>query len=494
MGEILQDSSKNQEKQIRMVEDFEKDQIIVDQNVVTYHQRSYFIVEINDKFRPDQLSKYDVILVDVQQENLVQYIVSEIRTHLDPRVYLTPIFLLTTTEFHDVVINNLTDGVLPSINHLDTIESKILDIQAKIERINHPKVLSYESQMINRTMNLMYTRNKKVLEPIPYFHSGIGYYYPELSVNYSHRDESGALKILDTAEAEGLFQSEFHERVYLCNNCNGGYLNYREVCPKCNSSDSVSQDLVHHFPCAYVGPIEDFQNNIDDQLDCPKCNKTLRHIGVDYDKPSVLYTCNSCHHRFQDYYTKAKCTTCNAENDVEHLIPHSIKRYFMTKKGENVAINGYINIEKQLESLPGTVTMEIFKVLLKYELQRLHTPGYHTNIGFLHIERSAQVAGILGLENHKSLMNDLVQMLRSNLNPSDFVSFYNSSTIVYSFVNTELSEAKEVINEMVELSTRLIAKSFEKVHVDLRTDIKALSLGDEVEQAVNSMVFPLTKI
>lgn len=477
-----------------MVEDFEKDQIIVDRNVVTYHQKKYFIVEINDKFRPDNLTKYDVVLVDVQQENLVQYVISQIRTHLNPRVYLMPIFLLTTADYNDVVINNLTDGVLPSINHIDTIESKILDIQARIERINHPKVLSFESQMINRTLNLMYTRNKKTLEPLPYFHSGIGYYYPELSINYSHRDESGALKILDTAEQEGLFQSEFHERVYLCNSCNGGYLNYREVCPKCNSSDSISQDLVHHFPCAYVGPIEDFKNSIDDHLDCPKCNKTLRHIGVDYDKPSVLYTCNSCHHRFQDYYTKAKCTTCGTENDVEHLVANSIKRYIMTKKGENVAINGYINIEKQLETLPGTVTMQIFKVLLQYEIQRLHAIEYHSNLGYLHIERAAQVAGVLGLEKQKALMNDLIQMLRSNLSPSDFVSFYNSSTIVFSFVNTDFEKAKDTIKEMLEVSNRLIAKSFEKVHIDLKTDLVALKLGDDVDKSVNSMVFPLTKI
>ena len=299
---------------------------------------------------------------------------------------------------------------------------------------------------------------------------------------------------MNTAEQEGLFQSEFHERVHLCNNCNGGFLNYREVCPKCNSSDSVSQDLVHHFPCAYVGPIEDFQNNIDDQLDCPKCNKTLRHIGVDYDKPSVLYTCNSCHHRFQDYYTKAKCTTCNTENDVEHLVPFSIKRYIMTKKGENVAINGYINIEKQLESLSGTVTIDIFKVLLQYEIQRLHNVGYSTNIGYVHLEQAAVVAGVLGLEKQKTLMNDLVQMLRSNINPSDFVSFYNSSTIVFSFVNTDFEQAQETIAEMKNLSERLLSKSFEKVHIEIRTNVTKLTVSSNVETAINQMVFPLAKM
>jgi hypothetical protein len=476
-----------------MVEDFEKDQIIVDGNVVTYHNLKYFIVEINDKFRPDTFNQYDALLLDVREESLLQYVISQIRSHLNPRVYLIPIFILNTTDYNETVINNLSDGTIPSINHLDQIDAKLLDVLARIERINHPKVLSFESQMINRTLNLMYTRGKKKLDPIPYFHSGIGYYYPELSVNFNHRDEISVLKILDIAENEGLFQSEFHERVYLCNSCSGGYLNYREVCPKCNSSDSKSQDLVHHFPCAYVGPIEDFQNNIDDQLDCPKCNKTLRHIGVDYDKPSVLYTCNSCHHRFQDYYTKAKCTTCGTENDVEHLVSKSIKRYIMTKKGESVAINGYINIEKQLETINGTVTMDIFRVLLQYELQRLHNVGYETNIGYLHVEKAAQVGGVLGLEKQKELMSDLVQVLKSNLNPSDFVSFYNSSTILYSFVGTPIDEVKSTIEEMQTLASRLLTKTYEKVHINLLMEVVSLKLGDKVEPCINSLVFPLTK-
>jgi len=477
-----------------MVEDFEKDQIIVDGNVVTYHNLKYFIVEINDKFRPDTFTQYDVLLLDVREENLLQYVISQVRSHLNPRVYLIPIFILNTTSYDETVINSLSDGTIPSINHLDQIDPKLLDIRARIERINHPKVLSFESQMINRTLNLMYTRGKKKLDPIPYFHSGIGYYYPELSVNFNHRDEITVLKILNTAENEGLFQSEFHERVYLCNSCHSGYLNYREVCPKCNSSDANAQDLVHHFPCAYVGPIEDFQNSIDDQLDCPKCNKTLRHIGVDYDKPSVLYTCNSCHHRFQDYYTKAKCTTCGTENDVEHLVSKSIKRYIMTKKGESVAINGYINIEKQLETLSGTVTMEIFRVLLQYELQRLHNVGYQTNLGYLHVEKAAQVGGVLGLEKQKELMNDLVQVLKSNLNPSDFVSFYNSSTILFSFVDTDFEKAKSTITEMQSLASRLLTKSYEKVHIGLRMDIVSIQLGSEVDQSINSIVTPLTKM
>ena len=110
-------------------------------------------------------------------------------------------------------------------------------------------------------------------------------------------------------------------------------MSYREVCPKCSSSNTTPDDIIHHFPCGYVGPMKDYKNQIDDKLDCPKCNKRLRHIGVDYDKPSVIYECNHCAHKFQDYYVNAKCLSCESDKSVDQLRSMEIRSYRLTKKG-----------------------------------------------------------------------------------------------------------------------------------------------------------------
>ena len=44
-------------------------------------------------------------------------------------------------------------------------------------------------------------------------------------------------------------------------------------------------------------------------LICPKCHKKLRHIGVDYDRPAVVYTCNDCENSFTSPITKATFST-----------------------------------------------------------------------------------------------------------------------------------------------------------------------------------------
>lgn len=477
-----------------MVDNFEQDQIIVDGPKVTYHNMSYFMVELNDKFRTENFRGHDVILINLSEERLINFCIREIRTHVDPEIYLKPVFVISVSEYNDVVINSLCDGFIPSINHLDLIESKIVDLLSRIGRINHPKIDSFESHMINRTLGYLFSRGRNTLQATPYFHSGIGYYYPELSINFDHRDEYSVLKILRQAEEEGLFQSDFLQRVYLCTNCNGGYLNYREVCPKCQSSNSTTQDLVHHFPCAYVGPMSDFSNEIDDQLNCPKCNKTLRHIGVDYDKPSVLYTCNHCHHKYQDYYTKAKCLTCGTENDVEHLTPASINNYTMTKKGEAVAINGYINIEQKLSTIEGTVDVDIFSVLLQYEIQRLNEPGYQTNIGYLHVDRMAQVGVAIGIDNQKLLMADILNVLKSTLAPADFVCFYNSSTFLFSLVHKSAQEANETMQGMIGLVNRMLAKSFPTVAIEISTSTRELTLTSTPDKSIRSLVSPINQM
>jgi hypothetical protein len=127
-----------------------------------------------------------------------------------------------------------------------------------------------------------------------------------LGISFDDNEEPQVLDALDWAEKEGLVWPDFQERIYVCSSCSGGFLSFREVCPHCKSSNIDGEDLVHHFPCAYIGPVSDFQMEDSSVLNCPKCNKDLHHIGVDYDKPVVINHCNNCDSIFQDIYVKAK--------------------------------------------------------------------------------------------------------------------------------------------------------------------------------------------
>lgn len=166
----------------------------------------------------------------------------------------------------------------------------------------------------------------------------VGYSYTLLTEDLDFKNHAHALTILEEAEAEGIFTGSFMDVMYLCNNCSNSYLLIRENCPKCGSSYLDSHELIHHFSCAYIGQEEEFKSGDQTEgLVCPKCSKTLKHIGVDYDKPSSIFECRNCDNQFQDPLLKAKCNHCSADNHVEHLERKVLKKYTLTARGKDLA-------------------------------------------------------------------------------------------------------------------------------------------------------------
>ena len=68
-------------------------------------------------------------------------------------------------------------------------------------------------------------------------------------------------------------------------------------------------------------------------LICPKCHKKLRHIGVDYDRPAVIYSCNDCENSFTTPVTKATCCYCQSTYPVNALVPRDVVDYEITEEG-----------------------------------------------------------------------------------------------------------------------------------------------------------------
>lgn len=453
------------------------------ENTIEHKGVKFLTLSRDRTFIPEGKSDYDAFIIEGGNPAFTQYIVRLVRSHNQADIYLKPLFLLGGSEHQDVLVHNLIDGVLFSKDQIPYLVDRVSELRMKTEAISHPSSISFEAKIINKTLQLLYTRGKEKMNAIPYFHSGIGYFYPEMSVHFKAFDESEVLRILKIAEEEGLFKTSFNQRVYLCTNCSGGYLNYREVCPKCNSSNSDAEDLVHHFPCAYVGLITDFSNTIDDELNCPKCNKTLRHIGVDYDKPSMLHTCKSCSHKYQDFNVKALCLQCGQDNDVDKLIPKSIYNYALTKKGETLAVEGYVNTNNDLVEIPGTVSFSVFKTMLKYEIERLKQNDSTSNIAFLHLANSGQIYSRIGQERQKELLADLIKALRQNLRSSDFITFYDSHTLLMSMNDIPSKIAKNILTDITSVLERILKKGLKGIEVQFKTDVRQINtlLSNELQ-------------
>ncbi|MDX1652485.1 MAG: hypothetical protein R3277_08340 [Brumimicrobium sp.] len=436
---------------------------------------------------------YDSIIIESNNRDFVEKFIRSVRTHNNPDIYLKPVFLLKTSKVEDQLINNLIDGVIFSIDQLDIISDYVRQILLRINDFIFVKSISLEAEIISRIINLLVSREKTEMFAYPYIGSGIGHVYPEASINFNPRDEHNLLGILEIAESEGLFTSSFNDRIYLCTNCQTGILSYREVCPKCNSADSVAEDLVHHFACAYVGPVSDFKNAIDDELNCPKCNKYLNHIGVDYDKPSLLHTCKKCDHKYQDYHVKAKCITCMHDNDIENLVPKTIKNYYLTKKGQNVAYHGFISTSRDFNEIPGTVKFDIFKIMLKYEIERLKQNDATSNIAYLTISNAGELYSRIGIDRQKILVAEMIRILRKNLRSSDFIAFYNASTLILSLNDIPTKIASNVLKDVTKVTTVLLKKNFKNVDINIETHAIPLSTELSHEIQLQNLIKHLEK-
>ena len=126
-------------------------------------------------------------------------------------------------------------------------------------------------------------------------------------------------------------KTDFVERVHVCPSCWHSHLLFIESCPKCSSSNIREESIIHHFRCANVSPESTYEH--DGQLVCPKCKKQLRHIGVDYDRPANMYTCNKCGSTFMQSRMRVICSNCGTETEPDKLKPVDVSEYSLTRRG-----------------------------------------------------------------------------------------------------------------------------------------------------------------
>jgi hypothetical protein len=322
-----------------------KNKIEFKDNVLNYDNQLFYLFESFSGLKIDHLVGYDAIVLEANDPDFTKIILKKFRSHSNPEFYLKPIFLVNYKSINDPVVEALHDGIMITF---DQIPEKVNDIQQLFLRSTHldnSPSTTFEVALVKKILNYMYTREIRSLKPYPDFTSAIGFSYPLLSINFEPFEESKVLEILDWAQKENLIWPDFIDRVYLCNSCGTGHLSYREICPSCDSANMRSEDLIHHFPCGNIGPISDFKNKVDSVLNCPKCNKALRHIGVDYDKPSIINHCLTCNEAFQDYIVKARCFQCGSDSEVQYLVSKNINLYKLTKKGRNAATSGIVTSE-----------------------------------------------------------------------------------------------------------------------------------------------------
>ncbi len=77
-------------------------------------------------------------------------------------------------------------------------------------------------------------------------------------------------------------------------------------CPVCHGTNFVQGKLIEHFKCGNVSVETAYKEN-----KCPKCNKEIKILGVDYKIMDNYYMCSDCGDKFSDPAQDFMCIKCS---------------------------------------------------------------------------------------------------------------------------------------------------------------------------------------
>ncbi|NER17369.1 TackOD1 domain-containing metal-binding protein [Spongiivirga citrea] len=390
-------------------------------NKIQFSGYTLLRVDHISSIQQESLTFVDAIIIDTENNEHATDLVFFIRKNADLAIALKPIFINNTCQLNKTFEIH-TDGYI-DLNELSIAINRVDIITKRSKRISHKNTVGHDYQVKQKILAFLFTRNSTIV-PITNRASLIGYSFPFIDLFYKEEEVMSKLSMLEKSVECGHLSTNLKDFVHLCKRCHGNYLNFVEACPKCDSIDIKAQDIVHHFVCAHVAPEKDFKTK--DGLACPKCDKQLRHIGIDYDKPSSMYSCNCCNHEFQTAKMIAKCIDCNAENELSALIKKAIGSYSITSAGEEWLRGGEEQSSQVSLLNDGVMTLSLFKIIASQELKRITISKSTSQIA--HILFVNERLDTFDDATKKLLVKEIGAIIKSYLLPSDVMAAdnYNS--------------------------------------------------------------------
>ena len=256
------------------------------------------------------------------------------------------------------------------------------ELRFRIDRIVSGDDIRFTERFTDKVMidfvQGLLERNVQSIEPVLEPLANYGHFYPEVAKVFGRT--SCDLDFLEKLANEGVLTRQVADRVRRCPLCLEVGLNYRETCPQCDSLDIFHSEVIHHFSCGHVGPLESFRK--DAKLICPKCNDTLRHIGLDYEKPSQHYSCNACNYIFAESKVEVQCLWCGMVCEPAKTVAKTVFRYELTPLAQQAVAEQQISGLSLSALLKSKQTGLYSKQYIDHELEREFSRSQRTGNPF----------------------------------------------------------------------------------------------------------------
>lgn len=282
-------------------------------------------------------------------------------------------------------------------------------------RLN-PQALRHEE----RVLYFLYLRDPASLVPVPDRRSESLYRYPAADALALPGDDPDAW--LDGLARRGLLVPEaVVDRTRHCPQCRSAHQHFIDVCPQCKSLQIRKATSLHCFTCGHVAPQDEFRDARG--LACPNCHTSLRHIGVDYDKPLSQYMCMDCRHSFMDANIRARCLACGATADPEQLDVRGVANLRLSARGRAALRAGHVDETLAALDLQNYAVPHDFKRLVDWALvvQRRHS-DMHFSLVLIEIDDVAGLVERLGAARAFLVLNEFSRRLAETLREADVIT------------------------------------------------------------------------
>jgi Thaumarchaeal output domain 1 len=131
-------------------------------------------------------------------------------------------------------------------------------------------------------------------------------------------------ELLESWANIGVLTPVLWDRVQVCPRCQG-LPRFRRGCLSCGSVHIRNDRLIHHFACAHVGPISDFEQ--DGELVCPKCRTKQLIVAADFEFATGPFRCQECDWTATELEQVAQCLCCDLRFPCHQAVELELKGY-----------------------------------------------------------------------------------------------------------------------------------------------------------------------
>ncbi len=136
----------------------------------------------------------------------------------------------------------------------------------------------------------------------------------------------------------GIFRPALIDRLLVCPQCRA-VPTFRNGCRICGSVRLHSRPLIHHFACAHVGYVTDFEH--DDSVVCPKCRTRNLIVGADYEHLQGPYRCLDCDWSDTELELVGQCLKCAFRFPMNQALEEDLVGYHVHRLDTLALIHGH---------------------------------------------------------------------------------------------------------------------------------------------------------